>query len=148
VISVATQNHADRPRHMHETVSIRGILWFAAILVVTVGLAQVAVLFFQRALLRSNRVQPANAPTDLEAFASADHWLNPQQDLAALREREDLRLNSYGWISKETGTVHIPISRAMELYVSGVRTPGQGSAAHPEQEAPAHQQTSRPGGDR
>ena len=39
----------------------------------------------------------------------------PAQDMAQLRAREDAQLNHYSWIDKETGTVRIPIERAMEL---------------------------------
>jgi hypothetical protein len=41
--------------------------------------------------------------------------INPQMDLAAKRRAEDATLNSYGWIDRNTGTVRIPIERAMDL---------------------------------
>jgi len=36
-------------------------------------------------------------------------------DLARLRAAEDLNLHSYGWIDRNSGTVRIPIDRAMQL---------------------------------
>ncbi len=43
------------------------------------------------------------------------------------------RLRSYGWVDRERGIVHLPIDRAMELVVQGVRARG------PEPAAPAAQ---------
>jgi len=38
-----------------------------------------------------------------------------------LRERQEQRLHSYGWVDKEKGTVHIPIERAVDLTLGGER---------------------------
>jgi hypothetical protein len=35
--------------------------------------------------------------------------------LANLRAAEEADLDSYGWIDRNSGTVHIPIDRAMQL---------------------------------
>lgn len=40
-----------------------------------------------------------------------------ERDRAARRQR----LGSYGWVDREAGVVHLPIDRAMELVVKGVR---------------------------
>jgi hypothetical protein len=39
----------------------------------------------------------------------------PLEAVAARRESEETRLNSYGWVDKDTGVVTIPISQAMIL---------------------------------
>jgi hypothetical protein len=39
----------------------------------------------------------------------------PPEAVAARRESEEARLNSYGWVDKDTGVVTIPISQAMIL---------------------------------
>jgi len=50
---------------------------------------------------------------------------NPK--LADLRAREQEELTTYGWEDKETGTVRIPIERAMELVArEQERNGGQG----------------------
>jgi hypothetical protein len=42
---------------------------------------------------------------------------------------EDQTLESYGWIDEKSGTVHIPIDRAMDLLVQrGLPVRGQGAA--------------------
>ena len=42
----------------------------------------------------------------------------PFTDLQTLREQENEVLHSYGWVDTAAGTVHIPIERAMRLYVA------------------------------
>jgi hypothetical protein len=41
----------------------------------------------------------------------------PVRDLRQFRATEDAQLNSYGWVDRRAGMVHIPIARAMELLV-------------------------------
>ncbi len=41
----------------------------------------------------------------------------PGMNIQALRTREELLLNSYGWVNQAEGTVRIPVERAMELLV-------------------------------
>jgi hypothetical protein len=38
-----------------------------------------------------------------------------------LREEQEGRLHSYGWVDREKGLVHIPIDRAMDLTLRGDR---------------------------
>jgi hypothetical protein len=46
---------------------------------------------------------------------------NPSQDLVKFRAEEDKRLDSYYWVDKEKGIVHIPIERAMkEVAADGI----------------------------
>jgi hypothetical protein len=42
---------------------------------------------------------------------------NPPEDLAQFRVDEDKQLNSYYWVDKEKGIVHIPIGEAMKILV-------------------------------
>jgi hypothetical protein len=53
---------------------------------------------------RPDRLPP---PPRLEVYGSR-HW---QQ----FRSAEEARLSSYGWLSRSTGAVHIPIEHAMDL---------------------------------
>jgi hypothetical protein len=52
----------------------------------------------------------------------------PVEDLAKKRAAEESQLDSYGWIDRQNGVVHIPIERAMELVVERSRPAGPGSA--------------------
>lgn len=42
---------------------------------------------------------------------------HPDDDLARMRRISGAGLNDYGWEDKDAGVVHIPIQRAMELYL-------------------------------
>jgi hypothetical protein len=60
-------------------------------------------------------------------------------DLDKVRADWDEHLNSYGWLDKNAGVVHIPIERAMELTLQRglpVRTAPQSVAAAPKAKQP------------
>lgn len=42
---------------------------------------------------------------------------SPERDLQQFRAEEDKRLNTYYWIDKQKGTVHVPIDEAMKSVV-------------------------------
>ena len=41
--------------------------------------------------------------------------ISPPADLAAFRAREDVELETYGWINRTAGAVRIPVSEALEV---------------------------------
>ncbi|WP_040547448.1 hypothetical protein [Pedosphaera parvula] len=41
--------------------------------------------------------------------------ISPTTDLEHFRDRENIELQSYGWVDKKAGIVRIPIDRAMDL---------------------------------
>ena len=43
----------------------------------------------------------------------------PKVDLQRVREGQQAVLNSYGWVDRQNGTVHIPIEQAMKLVLDG-----------------------------
>jgi hypothetical protein len=43
---------------------------------------------------------------------------DPRGELGRSRQQAQARLESYGWIDRSQGIVHIPIERAMDLYAS------------------------------
>jgi len=58
----------------------------------------------------------ANLPvTSSEEFPKPRLQIKGAVDLANLRAAEETDLESYGWIDRNSGTVHIPIDRAMQL---------------------------------
>jgi hypothetical protein len=73
---------------------------------------------------------------------------NPRSQLEAVRAAEEKRLNTYYWIDRASGVVHIPIEQAMQN-VARAGLPGFGStpaAAKPAgDEAPAAAAAPPPG---
>ena len=51
---------------------------------------------------------------------------DPEAELAELRAREDLILESYAWIDKEAGIAQVPVGRAMELLVGAAGSREEG----------------------
>ena len=43
--------------------------------------------------------------------------VDPAQDLKQLRQGEDEKLNSYGWVDQKAGIARIPVDRAMDLLI-------------------------------
>jgi hypothetical protein len=56
----------------------------------------------------------------------------PVEDLAAIRDEEERRLKSYGWVDERQGVVHIPIEAAMRLIAQrGLPAAGPAPTAAP-----------------
>src|SRR5437763_3430110 len=51
----------------------------------------------------------------LRRFPGPNLQVSPPADLVSFRSREDVQLNSYGWVDRSNGIVRIPVARAMEL---------------------------------
>jgi hypothetical protein len=59
------------------------------------------------------------APSE-DAFVSGSGpalTISSQEELRSLRAEEQKRLESYGWVDRSRGIVHVPIERAMQLLV-------------------------------
>lgn len=61
--------------------------------------------------------QPAKHPLSEASQMPPEPRLQiaPEIDLQKFRANENHRLNSYGWVMKEAGVVHIPIDSALAL---------------------------------
>ncbi len=104
---------------------MRGL--FAAVL--GLGLGGIFMHFVLARLLdhwnhKPNPTDAWNPPTQQASIAAASNvnWprlqVAPVGDLQTFRAREETDLNSYGWINRTSGTVHVPIERAMDLLVA------------------------------
>jgi len=57
--------------------------------------------------------------------------ITPALDLAKKRKAEDATLNGYGWVDQTSGTVRIPIDRAMDLLAERAKAVGDPATAPP-----------------
>jgi hypothetical protein len=131
-----------------QDLSPSGILYF----LLALAIGTVLCLFGLRGLFeyldhRSKTSQPevnplvTNVPTDTRhvapgypqsTFPSPKLEEDERGQLNGIRLNEEKTLYSYGWVDEKSGTVRIPIERAMDLIVQRglpVRTQGAGSAA-------------------
>jgi hypothetical protein len=114
----------DQPaaRHEESDVNVRGVLGFAAGLLVTAVLIQLMVwllfvYFNRREAARVAPEYPLAAGEQTRVPPEPRLQTDPREDLRVLRAREDAVLNSYGWVDKTAGVVRIPIDQAIKLTV-------------------------------
>ncbi|MGE3541217.1 MAG: hypothetical protein AB7N91_27765 [Candidatus Tectimicrobiota bacterium] len=118
---------SERPSHAtpvssQETaqdILLRPILVFTLTLIAVLGLVLLGMSWlFSSATARQVRRDTPPAPMAQTASPLPPEprlQVKPVQDLQQLRSEEEALLQSYGWIDQSTGTVRIPIARAMEL---------------------------------
>lgn len=104
--------------------------------IVAVGIGALVVFFLASAVavsyLRVSQGERPPLPVPPELGRSKIGMVEQQPfDLAVRGERDRAvrleRLRSYGWVDRGAGVAHVPIDRAMDLVVKGVRpAPGPG----------------------
>jgi hypothetical protein len=110
-------------RHEESDVNIRGILMFAAGLIVVAFVVHVAMWGLYRFFdARENHRQgvaeyPLAAQQEQRLPPEPRLQTNPREDMQKLRDGEEQILTTYGWVDKNAGVVRIPIDEAMKLTV-------------------------------
>jgi hypothetical protein len=109
----STYEHTDA----HVGPMITFAIWLVvSALIVHVGLAAMYWLLIRVATERVDTQRyplAVNGPPRLPAAPRLQQF--PSNELYEFRAKEDAELNSYGWVDKNSGTVHIPIQDAMRL---------------------------------
>lgn len=134
MVKHAREPHRDDIGHEASDVNIRGVVAFGVGLLLLGGVVYVVVWLFLGFL--TTRTNQAAAQLAYPLAAGQEDRLppeprlqtNPRADLRELRESEDKRLDSYGWVDRNAGIVHIPIDQAMKLTLQ------QGLPSRPETE--------------
>jgi hypothetical protein len=111
-----------RAHHESTDVDLRGVLMFAAGLVVVAIaihlLVWVMFRFFEAREARQAVIEYPLAATEGNRLPPEPRLqTNPRQDLLDLRAEEDRILHSYGWVDRNAGIVRIPIEEAMRVTV-------------------------------
>jgi len=110
-------SRAAGPRYEARDANVRRLL----LLGLSLGVVIVLALFgAAKVMSYLTTVQPKGRPVSPLATAAdlppkPRLQIAPQLDLAEKRKADDALLNSYAWIDRQSGTVRIPIDRAMEL---------------------------------
>ena len=107
-------------QHEESDVNIRGIFMFAAGLFVVAVIVHLGVWgvfrYFDAREARASEVREFPLARDTEIPPPEPRLQEtPREDLRTLREREQERLDSYGWVDQGAGVVHIPIAEAMKI---------------------------------
>ena len=124
----------------HTDASVRGVVWFLAILTLAGFLIHLTLAamykYFAGPGVSLYLHQPAGEvyarpPQPPEPRLQPD----PVADNNDMRALEQQRLNSYGWVDQSAGTAHIPIDRAIDLVAQ------RGIPARPPQPAAQYRET-------
>ena len=118
--------HFQNPDPTHETgdINVRGIFMFMLVLAVGTVILCIAVYGFMYGMDRqfasteakaSPIADPNRKPPEplLQPFPGASRGEVP--DFGEYIAAKEQRLHSYGWVDQNTGTVHIPIEKAIDV---------------------------------
>ena len=114
--NMSSEEH--KPRHDHERSdwTMKYVFWSAIALVISVFVLCAGSWWIFRQLQASAAArQMGTAREEAGAPANPKLQVAPADDWNQMLTNEREFLNSYGWIDRSRGIVHIPIRRAMEL---------------------------------
>jgi hypothetical protein len=112
--------HSSGRGHEMTDASISGLVKFSIGLFVLI----VVVLFAMRSMFEhfstTQQLGPPASPfAETQTLPPAPRLqVEPALDLKQLRQGEDEKLNSYGWVDQKAGIARIPIDRAMDLLLA------------------------------
>lgn len=111
--------HLNGPGYETEDADIREVIFTGLGLAVGTIVVCLAVIGLFRVLRTvETNPQPVTEIHTQPAFPPGPRLQeHPWLELRELRKNEDQLLTTYGWVNKDTGTVRIPVDRAMELVV-------------------------------
>ena len=153
-------------QHEHSDVPVRPLFWFVIVFVVFAVLSHVALLILYKAFARAERRRMDPPQTQVARPKDADVPQNqpllqpfpkpntppqrdtPEADMAEMLREQTQVLNSYGWIDRQHGVVHIPIEEAKRMLAARAAVAGQLAPAPSPATSPAQQPAeARPSGE-
>jgi hypothetical protein len=107
------------PGHEVSTIGVRAISLFSvALLALCVVVCLILWLWMEQLKHREQRVDalyPGRLAIEVDQFPQPRLQQNPRTELAEVKEAEERRLHTYGWIDPLAGIARIPIVRAMDI---------------------------------
>jgi hypothetical protein len=111
-------DHSVHPHHETTDVNVRMVALSFIALALIVILVLTSVWWMYRLIREQDQVRNVREsliPPPSPIPPAPRLQLDPAADYQTYKREQDHILNSYGWISREGGTVRIPIQRAMDL---------------------------------
>lgn len=102
-------------RFEHLDVRIWTLLAIAVGIVIAAILIHVSVFAMYRSFLKHEPQNVADVESDLNSFPEPRLQVDPQTERRNDRQAKTNELNSYGWVDRPRGIVHMPIEKAMDL---------------------------------
>jgi hypothetical protein len=107
------------PGHESNRIRLRGLLVFTVALIVTIVVVQIGLGLVMERLARPKEqpdaLYPGRRAIEVDQFPNPRLQKNPADDLARMKEEEQQRITSYGWVNRKTGIARIPVDRAIEI---------------------------------
>jgi len=109
--------HAGDEGHEKRDIDVRKVAVYGIGLLLALCLSGLAVtvLVFKEVARENEGVTPSPIYDTRQTAPEPRLQARPALDLKKLREFEETRLHSYGWVDRSNGVVWIPIDRAMEM---------------------------------
>jgi hypothetical protein len=93
--------------------NMRNFGCFAGLLVTMIAMVLGAGVLLSGSFASGRSIRITPVPTQLPPGPLLESV--PGQEFQSVHATQEAQLNSYGWVDRENGIVHIPIERAMEL---------------------------------
>jgi hypothetical protein len=124
------------PGHEPDVIQVRRLVLLSTglvfLMILVAAILTLVMNGFSRIEQRQRLLTPPHFSGNSGEFLAPALQPDPSAELAALKADEQARLNHYGWVDRDAGIAHIPISRAIEILAkTGLPVPAQ--AATPEQ---------------
>lgn len=117
--------------HELRDISVRAVAWCAAALIVAAIVVHVTLAGLYKIFEHQHPSPDAPSRIAFEAEMIAPEprlQVERTKELDQYFASENQKLNSYGWVDKRAGVVHIPIDRAIDLIAQrGLPTRGAGT---------------------
>jgi hypothetical protein len=109
-------DHGERPGYEQKDASPRGVVMagIGLMLLLVLSLAVVAGLFYFFQQRQVSAFGAGPTPTAIQPPAP-QLQVDPAKDLQQVRATQEAQLNSYGWVNKSAGIIHMPIDQAMQI---------------------------------
>ena len=113
-------NHPSGRGHEMTDASISGLVKFGIGLFLLIVVVLFAMRFMFDHFSTTQQLGPPASPfAETQTLPPAPRLqVQPALDLEELREGEDEKLNSYGWIDQKAGIARIPIDRAIDMLLA------------------------------
>jgi len=99
-------------------VDVVSLAMVATMLLLSIGVCLLVCWGFLHVLDRARRArESAPARAETQAFPRPQLLVRPGAEWKKVHAQEEAKLDGYGWIDRESGTVRIPVMRAMELLI-------------------------------
>ena len=118
------------PRDANITGLLQFAFWMAVLLAVTLLGMRWTFDYFKKAMPLGETASPLLKQGQRELPPSPRLQVHPRQELVDYCEIQQKAVHSYGWVNQESGIVHIPVDRAMDLILA------KGLPARPADRAP------------